>query len=87
MLISYPYVYLVMDRWSKQKRSHTMEDRLQGAITTLQYSQEVIAQKEETGSDHKSEMCIGWNYVPLLSDVVTGVTITVPVANLAPPSR
>jgi len=56
-----------------------MEDRLQGAITALILSQEVIAQEEETGSDHKSEMCIGWNSVPLLSDVVTGVTITVPV--------
>ena len=56
-----------------------MEDRLQGAITTLQHSQEVIAQEEETGSDHKSEMCIRWDNVPLLSDVVTGVTITVPV--------
>ena len=54
-----------------------MVDRLQGAITTPQHSQEVIAQEEETASDHKSEMCIGWNSVPLLSDVVTGVTITV----------
>ena len=54
-----------------------MEDRIQGAITTLQHTQEVIAQEEETGSDHKSEMCIGWNSVPLLSDVVTGIIITV----------
>jgi len=60
-----------------------MEDRLQGAITTLQHSQEVIALEEETGSDHKSEMCIGWDSVPLLSDVVTGVSITV----VTPPSR
>jgi len=54
-----------------------MEDRLQGAITAPQHSQEVIAQEEETGSDHKSKICIGWDNVPLLSDVVTGVTITV----------
>jgi len=54
-----------------------MEDRLQGVITTPQYTQEVIAQEEETGSDHMSEMCIGWDSVPLLSDVVIGVTITV----------
>jgi len=54
-----------------------MEDRLQGAITALQHSKEVIALEEETGSDHMSEMCIGWDSVPLLSDAVTGVTITV----------
>jgi len=54
-----------------------MENRLQGAITIPQHSQEAIVQEEETGSDHKSEMCIGWDSVPLLSDVVTGVTITV----------
>jgi len=54
-----------------------MEDRLQGAITAPHHSQEVIAQEEETGSDHKSEMCIGWDSVPLLRDIVTGVTITV----------
>jgi len=64
-----------------------MEDRLQGAIITLQHTQEVIVQEEETGSDHKSEMCIGWDSIPLLSDVVTGVTITVPMTNLALPSR
>jgi len=57
--------------------SHTMEDRLQGAITTPQHPQEVIAQEEETGSDHKSVMCIGWDSVPLLSDVVIGVPIMV----------
>jgi len=56
-----------------------MEDRLQGAITTPQHSEEVIAQEEETGSDHKSVMCIGWDSVPLLSNVVTGVTITLPM--------
>ena len=53
-----------------------MEDRLQEAITTPQQSQEVtVAQGEENGSDHKSEMCIGWDRVTLLSGVVTGVTI------------
>jgi len=56
-----------------------MEDRLKGAITTPQHSQEVIAQEEKTGSDHKSVICIGWDSVPLLNDIVTGVTITVPV--------
>jgi len=54
-----------------------MEDRLQGAITAPQHSQEVIAREEETGSDHKSEMCISWDSIPLLSDFVTGVTIIV----------
>ena len=53
-----------------------MEDRLEGTNTTPQHSQEfTVAQEEETGSDHKSEMCIGWDRVTLLSDVVTGVTI------------
>jgi len=57
-----------------------MEDRLQREIPTPQHSQEILSQQEETGSDHKSVMCIGWDHsVPLLSDVVTGVTITVPV--------
>ena len=80
-------MYLVIDSWNKQYHSHTMEDRLQGTITTLQHTQEVIVQEEGTGSDHKSEMCIGWNSIPLLSDVVTGVTIAVPITNLALLSR
>ena len=60
-----------------------MEDRLQGANAIPQhYSQEVtVVQEEKIGSDHKSEMCIGWNRVSSCSGVVTGVTIicTVPV--------
>ena len=66
-----------------------MEDRLQGAITTPQHSQEVIiAQEEETGSDHKSEMCVlvGTEYVTLLNDVVTGVII-ITVSVTSPPSQ
>ena len=53
-----------------------MEDRLQSTTSTPQHSQEVTAEEEQTGPDHKSEMCIGWNNVTLLRGVVTGITIT-----------
>jgi len=48
-----------------------MEDRVQGAIIALQHTQEIIVQEEETGSDHKSEVCIGCDSIPLLSNIVT----------------
>jgi len=52
-----------------------MEDSLQ---VSAQNQQEQQLTLEETGSENRSEMCIGWNNMKLPTNIVTGVTINLP---------